>query len=275
MKKLYSIGETAKIMGISVQTLRNYSQFPFLQPAYINEDTGYRYYTFEQFHIIDRIKYLRSFDMSLAEIQEIMMDGKKVDKIVRFLEKREEVMEKQIEEMQMQLEDLRWYVDYFKYLNQNDVNALPHVAHYPKRYVLYTDCTAEESIEDIEVRLAKLKVTYGNENIQFRRQFGYILDFDALMEKEWKPTAYFIYMSEKAELIENKGILQQENVKEFPEGDYLCFSFRLRHMEELNTNLIKEYFCNREKPFLVIANEHEDNLFTYKTCPYELQIILK
>ena len=89
MKKLYSIGETAKIMGISVQTLRNYSAFSFLQPAYINEETGYRYYSFEQFHIIDRIKYLRSFELPLSEIEEIMMDGKRVEKIISFLENRE------------------------------------------------------------------------------------------------------------------------------------------------------------------------------------------
>lgn len=62
MKRLYSIGETAKLMGISVQTLRNYSNLSILRPYYINEQTGYRYFTFEQFHYIDRIRYLRTLE---------------------------------------------------------------------------------------------------------------------------------------------------------------------------------------------------------------------
>lgn len=55
MKELYSIGEVAGIMGISVQTLRNYANSELLKPQYIDEKTGYRYYSFKQFHMIDRI----------------------------------------------------------------------------------------------------------------------------------------------------------------------------------------------------------------------------
>ena len=273
-QKLYSIGETAKMMGISVQTLRTYSNFTFLTPAYVNDETGYRYYTFEQFHIIDRIKYLRSFGLSLAEIQDIMMDGKKVDKIIEYLENQETVLERQIEELHMQQQDLHWYVNYFKYLNKNEINALPHVTHFGNRYVLRTSCVNGETIADIEVRLAKMKVGYGDQKLSFRRQFGYLLSFTDIMNRNWNPTDFFIYFShtQTAEEIYKEN---SDNIMKFPEGDYLCFSFRLRHMEEVNVNLIREYFAEIPEPKLVIANEHEDNLMTYKTCPYELQILLK
>lgn len=272
--KLYSIGETAKIMGISVQTLRNYSKFPFLQPAYVNEETGYRYYSFDQFHIIDRIKYLRGFDLSLAEIQDIMMDGQKTDKIIRYLENRETALEQQIEDLQMQKQDLHWYLEYFQYLNQNPQNARPHVAHFDTRYVLRTPCSSEETIEDIEVRLAKLKVSYSDREIPFLRQFGYLLNFEDILDAKWDPTDYFIYFSGHSQL-QDLAKADPEHILEFPAGDYLCFSFRLRHMKELNTNLIREYFKNTPSSPLVIANEYEDNLMTYKTCPYELQIFKK
>ena len=40
MKDLYSIGEVAKIMGVSIQTLRYYSSINLLQPKYTNPATG-------------------------------------------------------------------------------------------------------------------------------------------------------------------------------------------------------------------------------------------
>lgn len=90
MQELYSIGDTAKIMGISVQTLRNYTNMNLISPQHIDNETGYRYYSFKQFHYIDRIKYLRSLGMSLAEIAEILQDGKP-ENCFRILKRRKSV----------------------------------------------------------------------------------------------------------------------------------------------------------------------------------------
>ena len=73
MKKNYTIGEVSKIMGISTQTLRYYSSIDLLKPAYVNPDTGYRYYSDDQFHFIDRIRYLQKLGMSLDEIKDILV----------------------------------------------------------------------------------------------------------------------------------------------------------------------------------------------------------
>ena len=47
MKK-YSIGQFAKIINRSQQTLRNCDNTGKLKPAYVDPETGYRYYTDEQ-----------------------------------------------------------------------------------------------------------------------------------------------------------------------------------------------------------------------------------
>ena len=61
MKELYSIGEVSEIMGVSVQTLRYYSNINLILPKYVNPSTGYRYYSVDQFHFIDRIKLKRYY----------------------------------------------------------------------------------------------------------------------------------------------------------------------------------------------------------------------
>lgn len=268
MEKLYSIGETSKIMGISVQTLRNYSNSSLLSPAYVNEETGYRYFSFSQFHIIDRIKYLRGFGLSLGEIENIMTDGN-IDNIIYFLERQNKKIDQQIHDLTMTKEDVQWYINYFKYLNKSDNNALPHVTFFPERNILITECPKDHTIEDIEVTLTTQKTEYLSHNFHFHRQFGYLLSYDTIIAKDWRPFRYFTYISDYTE-----SITDDKNIMTLPAGDYLCFSFRLRHMEELNVNLIQEYFKSRKLPPYVIANEHEDNLTTYTYCPYELQFLL-
>ena len=55
MKKLLSIGEVSRINDVPVKTLRYYDEIDLLKPYYINEETGYPYYSYEQFYVIDAI----------------------------------------------------------------------------------------------------------------------------------------------------------------------------------------------------------------------------
>ena len=69
MGKLYSIGKTAELMGISVQTLRLYSKLGIVKPSFINPENGYRYYDATTFSTIDRLRYLQKLGFSLSEIK--------------------------------------------------------------------------------------------------------------------------------------------------------------------------------------------------------------
>ena len=84
MKEYYRIGETASLMGITTQTLRFYDKIGLVKPVKIDQRTGYRYYAYEQFHFIDRIKYLQSLGMPLDDIKEVML-SKKVEHYSHFL----------------------------------------------------------------------------------------------------------------------------------------------------------------------------------------------
>ena len=109
-RQLYSIGETARLMGVSVQKLRNYSNAGLLTPDAVDEESGYRYYSFKQFHYIDRIRYLRSLDMPLSDIQEILEEGS-VDTMQRLLEKQRQRIEAEREHINELYEDIQWYLN--------------------------------------------------------------------------------------------------------------------------------------------------------------------
>lgn len=117
MKTYYSIGETAKLLGITTQTLRYYEKIGIVGPKVVDEKTGYRYYTFKQFHIIDRIKYLQHLGMSLSDIGIIIAKGT-VDGLLPALEEQWQAAQKELVEVQSRIKDIEWYVNYFTYLSK-------------------------------------------------------------------------------------------------------------------------------------------------------------
>ena len=54
-EELLSIGEFAKLRGVSVKSLRYYERVGALKPAYVNEESGYRYYSINQISDLDMV----------------------------------------------------------------------------------------------------------------------------------------------------------------------------------------------------------------------------
>jgi len=118
----------------------------------------------------------------------------------------------------------------------------------------------------MEIRLAHVKSRREYTNVKFYRQYGYKLNVDSLFKREFYPTEYFTYLSEKPHL--NSSLYN-----ELPAGEYLCLRTQLLHVD-WNPELLTAYFLNKEQPKLVLAIEFEDNLVDWSDAWYELQILL-
>ncbi|RYL92488.1 MerR family transcriptional regulator [Sporolactobacillus sp. THM7-4] len=265
MKGLYSIGETAKLMGISVQTLRYYSKIRLLQPRHVNPETGYRYYSVDQFHYIDRIKYLQNFGLSLAEIDTILTDGS-IDILLPFLEKQKHEYIQKLKRDQETLDDIQWYIDYFKYIGHDSFPDVPYKLFLEKRYMVAVPCLPDEAPADYYIRLNKVKNSKSFKTLKYKRQFSFILDFHNLMNKQLRPNYLGTFLKGSPRI-------QSEYILEIPGGEYLCFRGRIL-TDQWNPAIASEFFRNGSKPALVLANEYEDNLVEYSHCMYEVQILV-
>lgn len=99
MKKseLFQIGEIAKMFHLSVGTIRYYEKNGLLQPEYIDDNTGYRYFSSQQFECLNTIRYLRMLDMPIDKIKEFLKN-RDINKIQNMLlAQRNSVIEKQKE----------------------------------------------------------------------------------------------------------------------------------------------------------------------------------
>ena len=66
-EKLYSVGQTAKMTGVTPRTLRYYDKIGLLSPALIRENR-YRFYGEREIEKLKRILLFRSFGFPLEEI---------------------------------------------------------------------------------------------------------------------------------------------------------------------------------------------------------------
>ena len=266
MKKYYTIGETAKLLGITTQTLRHYEKIGILSPKHISGENGYRYYEFKQFHIIDRIKYLQYLGLSLSEIGTIMKKGT-VNGLLPALEQEWQDANQALEAIRMRIKDVEWYIDYFTYLSKMDVSKVLYRTQMETRHLICVPCYDYDELADMEIRLAKARSQAELHDLAYRRQYGYELSATGLFQSKFKPKTYFIY-------IKNKPKFFTPYYKELPAGEYLCFRTKLLQ-EKWDTIILTKYFDSLPKPSTVVALEFEDNLVEYMNADYEVQMLVE
>jgi DNA-binding transcriptional MerR regulator/effector-binding domain-containing protein len=67
-----TVGDFSRTTHLSVKTLRHYHQVGLLEPADVNPDTGYRYYSPGQIPTAQVIRRLRDLEMPIAEVKAVL-----------------------------------------------------------------------------------------------------------------------------------------------------------------------------------------------------------
>ena len=71
MYNTYTIGELAKILGITAETIRYYERKGIIAPIH-DQETGYRYYTTWDLHMLIRARCYLGFGLSIEETAGIL-----------------------------------------------------------------------------------------------------------------------------------------------------------------------------------------------------------
>ena len=94
---MFSIGECARLGGVSIRTLRHYDEIGLLRPATVDPDTGYRSYSAAQLGQINRIMALKELGLSLAQVR-VLLDGVTLGELYGMLLLRRAQPEHEIDE---------------------------------------------------------------------------------------------------------------------------------------------------------------------------------
>ncbi len=99
MKKYFSIGEAAKAVHTTSETLRHYDRIGLVKPSKKDEWTNYRYYSEQDIVRLNTVRALQLMDLPLHEIKKVL-EYDELEKIVDFLGKAEEKADEKIAALQ-------------------------------------------------------------------------------------------------------------------------------------------------------------------------------
>lgn len=115
MKKYFTISEFAKLRNVNINSLRYYEKIGVLRPCYIDEKTGYRYYSPEQVAILDVVRLCTNFGMPLKDLAEYIKNNNAIDNKELF-ETGKKMAQERISDLQDELSKIEYTLDY---LNNN------------------------------------------------------------------------------------------------------------------------------------------------------------
>ena len=132
------IGDMAKLYNISKRTLRLYHDMGLLIPYYVDETTGYRYYSTAQFSRLDMILQMKSAGLSLKQIKQMLS--------TRDLSLFEAVLGEQIDNLNAKIAEYKAYrsslerqLDSYKHMRNQPVLDSIFIEYIPRRAVYIHD----------------------------------------------------------------------------------------------------------------------------------------
>lgn len=155
MKNQFKIGEISKLHQISIKTLRYYDSVNIFKPAMVDPISKYRYYTIEQFEILNSIKFLRYLGYSIKDIKSHLR-SKSEDSFVDSLKEYKEANNleiRQLKEINKFLEERITEIETF--LKAEQLNEVV-IKKFPDRKIVLMKAKIE-NIFDLELNLRKLE----------------------------------------------------------------------------------------------------------------------
>jgi effector-binding domain-containing protein len=108
--ELLSIGEFAKVSRLSIKALRLYDSLELLTPEVVDRASGYRYYAVAQAPRARAISLLRSVDMPLAAIKEVLAESDP-DKIRAHLARHRAVLAARLDDHERMLQRVEHLIE--------------------------------------------------------------------------------------------------------------------------------------------------------------------
>lgn len=153
MNKYFTIGEISKLFNIPIKTLRYYDDIELFKPAFIDKQSKYRYYSIDQFVIIDIIKNSKLMGMSLQEIKNVINCDSSIEDTLSIIENQINVFNSKISELlkiKNSMEKLRTTISDAMNSKNNEVFI---EFNKERRYISYN--YVSNNIEEQEVNLRR------------------------------------------------------------------------------------------------------------------------
>ncbi|NDJ76352.1 MAG: MerR family transcriptional regulator [Chloroflexi bacterium] len=94
---MFTVGDFARFAQVSKRLLRYYDEIDLFKPEYVDETSGYRFYSPEQMVSLNRILALKELGLSLDQIRQTLSDNISTDELQGMLLLRKAEIEQQLQ----------------------------------------------------------------------------------------------------------------------------------------------------------------------------------
>ena len=239
MKNYFSIGEAAKAVQTTTETLRHYDRIGLVKPSTRDEWTNYRYYTEEDIVRLNTVRALQLMDLSLQEIKKVL-EYNDLEKIVDFLAQAEKKADEKIAALQYSKYKIQLAkADYERKLQAHKNPNGSFIKEIPERIILLSDTLEVPTLDNLWNYLSHF---YEKITPELAEQFSFE-DLAGIYTRNGV-SRLFAVCTHYAET---------DGLKILPKGKYLCASCteenRKNTLDELMDKAKTEYGVN--PPFTV------------------------
>lgn len=225
MKKFFSVGEAAKAVHTTSETLRHYDRIGLVKPSKKDEWTNYRYYTEQDIVRLNTVRALQLMDLSLQEIKKVL-EYDDLEKIINFLTQAEKKADEKIAALQYSKSKIELAkIDYQRKLHEQKKFKGTVIKDYPKRIILLSDTLERPTLDNLWSYLSHF---YNKIPPNLRNQFSF--EDLAGIYTENKITRLFAVCTRYKNI---------DGLKVLPKGKYLCANCTEENREKILHDLIQ------------------------------------
>lgn len=224
MNKYFSIGEAAKVVHTTSETLRHYDRIGLVKPSKKDEWTNYRYYTGQDIVRLNTVRALQLMDLPLQEIKKVL-EYDDLEKIIDFLAQAEKKADEKIAALQYSKSKIQLAkADFERKLQGRQKTSGIFLKDYPKRVILLSDTLEVPTLDNLWNYLGHF---YDKVTPALKERFSF--EDLAGIYTENGITRLFAVCIRYADI---------DGLKILPEGKYLCAACTEDNREQMLRQLI-------------------------------------
>ena len=262
---LLSIGEMSKLTGAGIKALRHYEKINILKPVFVDEFTGYRYYSFSQTYVVELIKFAVELGIPLKELSDYIDEQGNLDFEVFAARGKGLVKEKM-----KTLEHIsRFFTSFEEKLASQKEHPLGKIyTRKMPRKIFYT-VPYEKTFKDIdkhEVAKLFLDMPYDESNADD----GCWVEYGFLSEYSAKGIKRFIFVEVTQDMPTDNSIFQRKII---PAGIYSCRQHDANQIEQ-TPDIFKDYLAGKTDS-IAIETEIFSGKFNINNPVNELRVFVR
>ena len=250
MKEL-SIGQMARLNGVSEQALRLYDKVGLFSPMYRDRENGYRYYDIRQSAQLDMIQHMKALGMSLKDIRE-QMKHFDPDMLRNILYRNLDAIDQKAQELMYRRRAIERTLESYEWYENAPPDGTIVLEYIPRRLTYLTDSGVnfyDYGIDVYEKILRELKKNLIANQLSpiYFYNAGTVMKKEALLAGRFCSTEIFVLV--------DKGFVKESLITQIPASTYLCIycnsfdkekDYIERLLEEIRTReyrITGDYIC--------------------------------